>query len=102
MRYIARRLLLYVPMLLLLTLLVFVLMRAIPGDPALLILAGGGDSSFTPEALANLRAELGTDRPILVQYAYWLGGLLRGNLGTSLFYRTPHCRGIRATSAGHL
>jgi peptide/nickel transport system permease protein len=76
-------------MLLLLTLLVFVLMRVIPGDPALLILAGSGEGSFSKQDLANLRRELGTDRPVIVQYVDWLGGLLRGDLGTSLFYRTP-------------
>jgi peptide/nickel transport system permease protein len=94
-RYMARRLLLYIPMLLLLTLLVFLLMRVIPGDPALLILAGSGEGSFTKQDLANLRRELGTDRPIFVQYGDWLGGLLRGNLGTSLFYRTPIIQELR-------
>lgn len=90
MRYSARRLVLFVPMLLLLTLVVFLLMRVIPGDPALLILAGtSGEGSFTPQDLANLRRELGTDRPVLVQYVSWIGGLLRGDLGMSLFYRTP-------------
>ena len=90
MRYIAHRVLLYIPMLLLLTLMVFLLMRVIPGDPALLILAGtSGDGSFTKADLANLRRELGTDRPVFVQYASWIGGLLQGDLGTSLFYRTP-------------
>jgi peptide/nickel transport system permease protein len=90
MRYVMRRLLLYIPMLILLTLVVFLLMRVIPGDPALLILAGtSGDGSFTKQDLALLRHELGTDRPVFVQYASWLGGLLQGNLGTSLFYRTP-------------
>jgi len=77
-------------MLLLLTLLVFLLMRVIPGDPALLILAGtSGEGSFTKADLANLRRELGTDRPVLVQYVSWVGDLLQGELGTSLFYRTP-------------
>lgn len=89
MRYLAQRLLLYIPMLLLLTLLVFVLMRVIPGDPALLILAGSGEGSFSQQELANLRRELGTDRPLMVQYTAWIGGVLRGDFGTSLFYRTP-------------
>ena len=90
MPYIARRVLLYVPMLLLLTLVVFLLMRVIPGDPALLILAGtSGEGSFTKQDLANLRRELGTDRPVVVQYTSWIAGLLRGDLGMSLFYRTP-------------
>ena len=90
MPYITRRVLLYVPMLLLLTLVVFLLMRVIPGDPALLILAGTlGEGSFTKQDLANLRRELGTDRPVVVQYTSWIAGLLRGDLGMSLFYRTP-------------
>ena len=90
MRYFAQRILFYVPMILLVTLLAFVLMRVIPGDPALMILAGvTGDGSFTQEELANLRRELGTDKPIHVQYGRWLWGLVRGELGMSMFYRTP-------------
>src|SRR5215468_596528 len=84
-----RRLLLYVPILFLVTVLVFLLMRVIPGDPAMLILAGAsGEGSFKKEDLANLRRELGTDRPLYVQYGSWLWGLLHGDLGRSLFYRT--------------
>ena len=90
MRYLAQRILFYIPMILLVTLLAFVLMRVIPGDPALMILAGvTGDGSFTQEELANLRQELGTDKPIYVQYAHWIWGLVRGELGMSMFYRTP-------------
>jgi peptide/nickel transport system permease protein len=64
-------------------------MHVIPGDPALLILAGtSGEGSFKKEDLANLRRELGTDRPLYVQYGSWLWGLLHGDLGRSLFYRT--------------
>ncbi len=90
MRYIAQRILFYIPMILLVTILAFVLMRVIPGDPALMILAGvTGDGSFTQEELANLRQELGTDRPIYIQYTNWIWNLLRGDLGMSMFYRTP-------------
>lgn len=90
MTYLIRRLLLYVPIILLVTLLVFLLMRVIPGDPALLILAGSsGDGSFKKEDLARLRRELGTDRPLHVQYGEWVWRLLHGDLGRSLFYRTP-------------
>ena len=89
MRYVAHRILLYIPIILLVTILVFLLMRVIPGDPALLILAGtSGEGSFKKEDLANLRRELGTDRPLYMQYGGWLWGLLHGDLGTSLFYRT--------------
>jgi peptide/nickel transport system permease protein len=88
MLYIAKRILLSIPAILLVTLLVFLLMRVVPGDPALLILAGSGEGSVKKEDLENLRRELGTDRPLYVQYGDWMWGLLHGNLGTSLFYRT--------------
>jgi peptide/nickel transport system permease protein len=90
MRYLAQRILLYIPMIILVTILAFLLMRVIPGDPALMILAGvTGEGSFTQEDLANLRRELGTDKPIYVQYVNWLWNVLHGELGTSMFYRTP-------------
>jgi len=89
-RYIVHRLVLYIPIILLVTVLVFLLMRVIPGDPALLILAGtSGEGSFNKEDLVNLRRTLGTDRSLYVQYGTWVWGLLHGELGTSLFYRTP-------------
>jgi peptide/nickel transport system permease protein len=90
MHYLAQRILLYIPMIILVTILAFLLMRVIPGDPALMILAGvTGEGSFTQEDLANLRRELGTDKPIYVQYVNWLWNVLHGELGTSMFYRTP-------------
>ncbi len=90
MSYLIQRVLLYIPIILLVTVLVFLLMRVIPGDPALLILAGtSGDGSFKKEDLLKLRAELGTDRPLHAQYGTWLWGLVHGDLGISLFYRTP-------------
>src|SRR5262245_36445107 len=82
--------LLYIPVILAVTMMVFLLMRVIPGDPALLMLAGAsGDGAFKPEDLHKLRHELGTDRPLYIQYGKWLWDLLHGELGTSLFYRTP-------------
>ena len=91
MRYLSKRLLLFLPTLLVVTVMVFLLMRVIPGDPALLILAGSsGDGWFKQADLQNLRrAGCGTDRPVYIQYGAWVWGLLRGDLGTSLFYRTP-------------
>jgi peptide/nickel transport system permease protein len=89
-RYLGKRLLLCLPALFAVTAMVFLLMRVIPGDPALLILAGAsGDGSFKPSDLADLRRTLGTDRPLHVQYGHWIWGLAHGDLGTSLFYRTP-------------
>jgi len=89
--YAIRRALLFIPTLLVATVLVFTLFWIVPGDPALTILAGGeGDSgSVSPEQLQQLRQELGLDRPIYVQYASWLWSVLRGDLGTSLWYKTP-------------
>ena len=64
---------------------VFVLMRAIPGDPAQLML---GDLE-NPRALEQLRRDLGLDRPVLVQFAIWLKRLLTGDLGNSIAQQRP-------------
>src|SRR2546427_11734300 len=90
-KYALRRALLFIPTLLVATILVFTLFWIVPGDPALTILAGGeGDSgAVVPEQLQQLRQTLGLDRPIYVQYASWLTNVLRGDLGTSLWYKTP-------------
>jgi peptide/nickel transport system permease protein len=89
--YAIRRVLLFIPTLLAATVLVFALFWIVPGDPALTILAGGeGDSgAVSAEQLEQLRQALGLDRPIYVQYATWLWSVLRGDLGTSLWYKTP-------------
>jgi len=89
--YAIRRVLLFIPTLLVATVLVFTLFWIVPGDPALTILAGGeGDSgSVSQEQLQQLRQALGLDRPIYVQYGSWLWNVLRGDLGTSLWYKTP-------------
>lgn len=85
--YVIKRSLLFIPTLLIVTVLVFGILRIIPGDPALLILGGEeGDDDFTQQQLADLRAKLGTDKPIYVQYMVWVGNMLRGDFGTSYFY----------------
>src|ERR671922_1324718 len=90
-QYAIRRMLLFIPTLLLATVMVFALFWIVPGDPALTILVGGeGDSgTVSPEQLQQLRQALGLDRPIYVQYGSWLWSVLRGDLGTSLWYKTP-------------
>ena len=71
--YIVKRLALFLPTLLLVTIIVFALMRLIPGDPAYLRLIGAdGDAEFTPEQLADLQAQLGTDKPLVQQYVFWV------------------------------
>ena len=78
--FLARRLLLTVPVLLGVATLVFSLIHVIPGDPAQAMLG----ETASPSDVADLRQRLGLDRPLPVQYAVFLGGLLRGDLGTSL------------------
>jgi peptide/nickel transport system permease protein len=89
--YAIRRVVLFIPTLLIATVLVFALFWIVPGDPALTILAGGESDSGTvsQEQLQHLRQALGLDRPIYVQYASWLWSVLRGDLGISLWYKTP-------------
>ncbi len=87
-QYAIKRIGLFIPTVLLVTIIVFVVMRLIPGDPALAILSAD-DAVYTQEELAQLRAELGTDRPIVVQYAEWMGGLFRGDFGTSYWWGGP-------------
>jgi len=65
--------------------LVFVVVRVLPGDPAILML--GIDAS--PDTVARLRASMGLDRPLPVQYVEWIGGALRGDLGRSIQYDVP-------------
>jgi peptide/nickel transport system permease protein len=79
-RGVGKRLAGVVPTLLLATFLVFGLLHLIPGDPAQAI---AGENA-TPERLAQLREQLGLDRPFLLQYVDWLGGVVTGDLGTSL------------------
>ena len=85
--YIIKRFLLFVPTLLMATLLVFVILRLMPGDPALMKLTGEtGEADFTQEQLDAMRAKLGTDRPLYVQYGSWIWGMLQLDFGMSLFY----------------
>ena len=83
--YIVRRLLGAVPTLLAVLTLVFVIVRIVPGDPALVIL---GDQA-TPQALAALRTRLGLDQPIWQQYITFLSAVLSGDLGTSMVTGRP-------------
>ena len=83
-QYAVKRVALIIPTVLLVSIIVFTVMRLLPGDPALVILSEG-DAAFTQEELEDLRRQLGTDRPIVVQYVDWIGGLVQGDLGTSIW-----------------
>jgi len=78
-RYIVRRLLEAIPLLLLVSLVMFFVLRLVPGGP-LAVYARG---QITPEALAQIRVKLGLDQPLIVQYWRWLQSALRGDLGSS-------------------
>ena len=67
------------------TMVVFAVLEVVPGDPALLMLG----TQAQPDTLAALRAQMGLDQPIPVRYLRWVGGLLTGDLGTSLTYARP-------------
>lgn len=84
--YIIRRLLHAVLVILIVSLLVFLLMRLLPGDPVLMYVASGDLQNFSMEEVEHLKHELGMDKPLLVQYGDWLINALRGNLGKSLLH----------------
>ncbi len=84
-RYLAQRLLVAVPSLVIASLLVFALPRLIPGDVVVLML----EEKAYARDLEELRAKLGLDRPLHVQYLEWAGRVLRGDLGESLWTRRP-------------
>ena len=83
--YALRRLAMIVPVLLGISVIVFLIMAMIPGDPALAILG----SFATPENTAQLRQDLGLDRPLIQQYIIWLGNLLHGDFGRSYSLNRP-------------
>jgi peptide/nickel transport system permease protein len=83
--FLLRRLLAAIPVLAMVAVIVFALLRLSPGDPAI-ILAGDG---ATPEQLNAIRASMGLDKPVMVQFIVWIGHLLRGDLGTSLISGLP-------------
>jgi peptide/nickel transport system permease protein len=89
-KYLAQRLLIAIPTLLGVTLLIFIAMRVLPGDPLSAISGeGGGTYVLSKEQLQAARTSLGLDRPYVVQYLDWLGDILRGDLGKSFWRGEP-------------
>ena len=74
----------------------FLMIRLIPGDAVAIML--GANTEVTPERVADLRARIGLDQPLLSQYVTWLGGVLSGDLGVSLWTRRP----VTAEIAAHV
>ncbi len=83
--YLVRRIAMMIPILLLVSVIAFSLIHLVPGDPALVIL--GPEAPM--ETVEALREQMGLNRPLIVQYASWLGSTLQGDLGRSLVDRQP-------------
>ena len=84
-RYVIKRLFALIPVILVLTFIVFTILSMTPGDATSIILG----SEYTEELGAKLRVELGLDRPVVVQYLHYIANLLRGDFGTSYVMRAP-------------
>lgn len=87
LQFILRRVLLMIPVLLGVSLVTFIIIRSIPGDPVQVLL--GADRRTTPEQIEAIRAAYGLDQSLPVQYLKWLGHVLTGDLGNSLRTRRP-------------
>ncbi len=94
-QYIARRVISLIPVLLGVSIIVFSLIRMIPGDPVTVMLG----ERARPEDIERVREEMGFNRPIYEQYFEWMGRILRGDLGTSIINRTPVMDELRSRLA---
>ncbi|MBO6923127.1 MAG: ABC transporter permease [Roseicyclus sp.] len=88
-RYVLGRLLQLVPVLILVSLIVFAVMRLLPGDPALLMLSGAEGGAITPERLNDLREQMGLNQPLATQYLNFVLGAVQGDLGSSIRFQVP-------------
>lgn len=85
--YIIRRLLMSVVVLVMVSLIVFFVIRLLPGDPLVIFMGQqAGSGSVSQEQLEHLRVKYGLDKPIIVQYFNWVTGIFKGDLGTSIYY----------------
>jgi peptide/nickel transport system permease protein len=96
--FIVRRLIQAIPVMFFSTFLVFMVIHLIPGDAAA-VLAG---PNATPEALAAIRADMGLDQPLPVQYAVWIGHILQGDLGKSTLSGQPIVKLLQARAPATL
>ena len=81
-RYILRRVIIALALVYVVTTIIFLVIHIIPGDPAMLLLSGGGVDP-APEVVDAMRRQLGLDQPILTQYLDYIAGLMHGNFGYS-------------------
>ncbi len=87
LKFIINRVLLMIPILLGVSLVTFVIVRSIPGDPVRVLI--GFDQRATPEQIENIRHSYGLDQPLPVQYLKWMGHVVQGDLGASLRTKRP-------------
>jgi len=87
--FIIRRLLLSVVVLFIVTIVVFAGMRMLPGDPIRMLIPATEQSDLTEQQIIELKHQFGLDRPVIVQYINWIGGLLHGDMGVSIQRRAP-------------
>ena len=90
-QYAIKRIALFFPTVLLITIIVFVVMRLLPGDICLAILSDG-EGNFTQEELQECRVELDLDKNLTLQYFDWIGGVFQGDFGDSLWFKAPVMR----------
>jgi len=87
--FILKRIAMSFGILIIISLLIFLVLQLIPGDAIDILLRGLSEQSFDAHTIEQLKARFGLDLPLHVQYLKWLGGLLQGDLGTSLVYNRP-------------
>jgi len=87
--FIIRRILQSLVVLVIVSMLVFLAMRLLPGDPIRMILTVSSAESFSEEQIAQVRHEYGLDRSLFIQYFDWVGGILHGDMGNSILQRIP-------------
>jgi peptide/nickel transport system permease protein len=87
--FIVRRIVLAVIVLVIVTLIVFMAMRILPGDPIYMIMTSGDMTNATVQQIEEVRREFGLDKPLIVQYGLWLSGVVHGDFGTSIVGRVP-------------
>src|SRR5512139_1604886 len=84
--YIIRRLIQGLIILIIVSMLIFVAMRFLPGDPLMLYIAQNQLETLSPKQMEALKHEFGLDKSVPAQYIDWISGVVKGNLGTSIFY----------------
>lgn len=87
--YLIRRIIQSLIVLVIVSMLVFISMRMLPGDPIRMIITASNSESFTEEQIAEVRHQYGLDRPLYIQYFDWMGGLLQGDMGNSILQKVP-------------